>query len=366
MSTRPPGNGIDLLDHLSLRYLRKALALPHPADEPYVLNEVESRVILRVKVVTLTIAILLGALGVLLFYWPQYNWPDLFRETSVSIMGSTYALPLVTILYSLLLVYAEVNLLLVFNQWGVQMIMDVCDFPRAHDAQYSQHVQSMADTAQKKSSGGFFHFSLDPYLTLPRWGLPLFFLLAIVKAIFSVLSLEVVFKTLFGKYKVNQMAYMPLYAFWNLWASWQVLHEAQVRVMAPATIREFVDELYDDWEQNEEFKPLLLEALHFTGVLNRQHNYAHYLLTENLLSRFSLPADVSATGQFAERMHQTPVHIRRSLERLVVFGVLIDGRLSWFEKQRLRDLRRVGVLTYSAPEVRQISADYNRGKGLWV
>lgn len=369
MSTRPPGNSIGPLDHRSLRYLRQSLAIPHPLDEPYVLNDVESRVIRRAKVVTLIVSGLLGLLGPLLFYWPQYSWPDLFGATTISIPGNTFNLPFITILYGTLLVYIEVNLLLVFNQWGVQMIMEVCNFPRAHDAQYSQHVQAMADAAQKKSPGGFLRFSLDPYLMLPRWGLPMFFLLTIVKALFSALALKIMLRTLFGTYATNRVVSMmgvPLYAFWNFWASWQVLHEAQVRVMAPATIREFLNELHDEWGQNEQFKPLLLEALHFTGVLDRQHNYAHYLLTETLVERFSLLSDTLITGQFAKQMINTPPDIRRSLERLVVFGALIDGKLSGFEKQQLHNLRKQGALTYSASEVRQIGADFNRGQGLWV
>lgn len=368
MSNRPPGNSVGPLDHLSLRYLRQALAMHHPADEPYVLNDTESRVIRRAKVITLIITGLLGVLGPVLFYWPQYSWPDLFEPTTVFVSGSAFNLPLVTILYGLLLVYTETNLLLVFNQWGVQMIMDVCNFPRAHDAQYGQHVQAMADTARKKSLGGFLHFSLDPYLMLPRWGLPLFFLLAIVKALFSALALNFVLKTLFvadASQAIN-MAGLPLYAFWNLWASWQVLHETQVRVMAPATIRGFINELHDDWGKHDQFKPLLLETLRFMGAMNRQHNYAHYILTETLIDRFNLLSDTRVTGQFQEHIIDTPPNVRRSLERLAVFCALIDGRLSGLEKQRLHSLRRRGILTYSTSEIRQLGVNFNRGKGLWV
>ena len=369
MSTRPPSTGIGPLDHLSLRYLRQALAIPHPVDEPYVLNEVERRVIRRAKVVTLTIVVLLSVLGVLFFYWPQYSWPYLFEPTTADAFGYTFTIPLVTYLYGLLLIYVEVNLLLLFNQWGVQMIMDVCDFPRAHDAQYSQHIRSMADTAAKKSPGGFFHFSLDPYLMLPRWGLPLFFLLNLVKAFLSTLALKAVLKVFSGKLTLDPIVNVvgvPVYALWNFWASWQVLHEAQIRVMAPATIREFLSELYEEWGQNDQHRHLLLDALQFTGVLDRQHNYAHYLLTENLLNRFDLSTHTPTTNNFTKQVLQMPPNVRRSVERLVVFGVLIDGQLSLFEKRRLHSLRQHGILTYSAKEIRKISADFNQGKGLWV
>ncbi|QMW02838.1 LBF_2804 family protein [Spirosoma foliorum] len=368
MSTRPPNNSTGPLDHLSMRYLRQVLDMAHPADEPYVLNAVESRVIRRIKLITLTIAALLGIVGVLLFYWPQNTWPELFSTTTVSFLGSTYELPLITILYSLLLVYLEVNLLLAINLWGVKSIMEICQFPRAHDAQYERHLQSLANAASEKSQG-IVRFGTDPYMTAPRWGLTIFFLLNTVKAALSTLALKLVVKQSIGQYAlhpVTNLAGMPVYALWNTWASWQTLHEAQVRVMAPITIREFVHELHEEWGKNDQFRPLILEALHYVSILKRQHNYAHLMLTETLLDRFALAIDQPLTGNFTEKVLQAPLSVRRSLERLIVFGVLVDGKLSWLEKTRLRELRKKGILTYSASAIQQIGADYNQGRGLWV
>ena len=67
-----------------------------------------------------------------------------------------------------------------------------------------------------------------------------------------------------------------------------------------------------------------------------------------------------------EELANAPAEVRRSLERLIVFGVLVDGRLSWVEKRRLRQLRRSGFLSYSADEIQRLGAEYNQGRGLWV
>ncbi|GAB3503033.1 hypothetical protein GCM10027341_31580 [Spirosoma knui] len=369
MSTRPPNNSTGPLDHLALRYLRQALDTSHPTDEPYVLNSLESRVIRRTKTVTLTMAALLGVLGVLLMYIPQYIWPDLFVDTSVVFMGSLYKLPLLTTVYGILLIYLEINLLIALNLRGVKTIMQVCQFPRAHDAQYDRHLRSLADAAVQKANRGLVRFGVDPYLNLPRWGLLLFFLATVVKAGLSNLVLKFVVRRSAGSYVLQQVtdfAGMPVYAFWNAWASWQVLHEAQVRVMAPMTIREFVNELYDEWGNNDQFRPLILEALQYAGILKRQYNYAHFLLTETLSDRFELRLDATLTGHFIERASQAPVEVRRSLERLIVFGALVDGKLSWLERRRLRQLRKKSFLTYSTEDIQRIGDDYNHGRGLWV
>ncbi|WP_408641501.1 LBF_2804 family protein [Spirosoma telluris] len=302
-------------------------------------------------------------------YWPQYSWPEFFSTTPVHLLGNTYELPLIASLYGLLLVYLEVNLLLAINLWGVKSIMDICQFPRAHDAQYERHLQALAKAAFEKSQRAILRFGVDPYLTMPRWGLSIFFLLTIVKAALSTLVLKLLLKRSLGQYAlrpVTDLAGMPVYALWNTWASWQVLHEAQIRVMAPITIREFVHELHEEWGKNDQFRPLILEALQYVSILKRQYNYAHFMLTETLLDRFELTTDTPLTGHFMEQVQQAPLAVRRSLERLIVFGVLVDGKLSWFEKRRLRELRKKGFLTYSTKAIRQIGTDYNQGKGLWV
>lgn len=369
MSTRPPNNSTGPFDHLAMRYLRQALDTSHPTDEPYVLNALECRIIRRTKVLTLTLAALLGVLGVLLLYLPQYYWPDFFTNTPIPLFGTVYQVPLIAALYGILLVYLEVSLLVAINLQGVKSIMEVCQFPKAHDAQYERHLQALADAALERTNRGILRFGIDPYLNMPRWGLTIFFLLNMVKAALSNLALKFLLKRFLGRFALRQvtdLAGMPIYAVWNAWASWQVLHEAQVRVMAPTTIREFVNELHDEWGKSEEFRPLILEALQYVAILKRQYNYAHFLLTETLVDRFELQTDATLTGHFAERVVQAPPQIRRSLERLIVFGVLVDGKLSWFEKRRLRQLRRKGFLTYSAESIEQIGEDYNQGRGLWV
>lgn len=369
MSTRPPNDSTNPFDHLAMRYLRQSLDTAHPIDEPYVLNADECRQIRRTKAVTLLTAALLGMLGVVLLYTPQYYWPDLFVNTPIVAFGTVYQLPLITALYGILLVYLEVSLLVVINVQGAKSIMRTCQFPRVHDAQYDRHVQALADAALEPANRGILRFGIDPYLSMPRWGLPLFFLLNMAKAALSNLALKFVAKRFLEGYAVRQLtdlAGMPIYAFWNAWSSWQVLHETQIRVMAPTTIREFVNELHDEWGKSDEFRPLILEALHYISILKRQHNYAHFLLTETLVDRFELRTGATLTGHFVERVMQTSAPVRQSLERLIVFGVLVDGQLSWLEKRRLSQLRRRGFLTYSVNAIQRIGEEYNAGQGLWV
>lgn len=368
MSTQPPDNTPGPIDQLALRYLRGALESPHPTDEPFVMNNRESHVIAKIRWQTLAMAGSFGILGVLLLYVPQYLWPAFFEPTSLTLFDTTYELPLITLLYGVLLVYLEIYALLYINLRAVRYVMAVCQFPRQHDAQYERHLHALADAAQEKENQGILRFGINPYLGLPQWGLTAFFIVNKLKAALSNVILKFLIKRLLGRFvlrQVTDLAGMPVYAFWNIWASNQVIHEAKIRVMAPLTIREFVDSLHEEWKHNQAFCELIPEALQYVAILKRQYNYAHLLLTETLMDRFGLQV-IQPTGNFLDRLAEAPPEVRRPLERLIIFGVLIDGGLSWFERRRLRQFQQRGWLSYSIEDIEEIGREYYRGRGLWV
>ncbi len=368
MSTQPPDNTPGPIDQLALRYLRGALDSPHPTDEPFVMNSRESHVIAKIRWQTISLAGAFGVLGIVLLYVPQYVWSSFFDTTSFTFRDTTYELPLITLLYGVLLVYLEIYALLYINLRAVRYVMAVCQFPRQHDAQYERHLHALAEAAQEKDKQEFFRFGLNPYLGLPQWGLTAFFVVNKLKAAASNVVLKFMLKRLLGPSLLPQvidLAGMPIYAFWNIWASNQVIHEAKIRVMAPLTIREFVDSLHEEWRHNKAFCELIPEALQYVAILKRQYNYAHLLLTETLMDRFGLQV-IKPTGHFLDRLAEAPPEVRRPLERLIIFGVLIDGNLSWFERRRLRQFQKRGWLSYSIADIEEIGREYYRGRGLWV
>jgi hypothetical protein len=368
MSTQPPDNTPGPIDQLALRYLRGALEPPHPTDEPFVMNNRESHVIAKIRWQTLAMAGVFGVLGVVLLYLPQYLWPAFFENTDLTFLKTTYALPLITLLYGLLLVYLEIYALLYINLRAVRYVMAVCQFPRQYDAQYERHLHALADAAQEKENQGMLRFGIDPYLGLPQWGLTAFLVVTKLRAAISTVGLKFVLRRLPGQLAIGQLidlAGLPIHAFWNIWASNRIIHEAKIRVMAPLTIREFVDGLYEEWKHNQAFCELIPEALQYVSILERQYNYAHLLMTETLMDRFGLQV-IKPTGHFLDRLAEAPAEVRRPLERLIIFGVLIDGNISWFEKRRLRQFQQRGWLSYSIEEIEEIGREYYKGRGLWV
>ncbi|KAB7728750.1 hypothetical protein F5984_18150 [Rudanella paleaurantiibacter] len=368
MSNQPPNDSSGSLDHLSLRYLRRVLDASHPTDEPYVLNEVEAWVIRRVRRRTIALAAALGALAVLLLYLPQYFWPAFFQEFTFTILGEGYDVPVISILYGVLLVYVEVYALMYVNLNAIRTIMAICQFPRAHDAQYDRHLKAIASVALSWKYGGIFSLGSDPHFGRPGWGLTSFFWFNTAKAFASDLLLRTLMFRFLGRFAFRQLTDligMPVFAFWNAFASFQILREAQIRVMAPLTIRSFVDELHEELGSDEAFCQLIPEALRCIGVQRRQYNYAHLFLFETIEDRFGIKLD-TPSGEWFDRVPALSTEARSGLERLIIFSALVDGRLSWAEKKCLGRLHAQGIVSYTIADIRQIGKQYNDGKGLWV
>lgn len=367
MSNKPPNDSPGSLDHLTMRYLRRALDAPHPTDEPYVLNEVEAWVIRRVSLRTLALAAGLGLAVVLLYFIPHYFWPVFFQDLTITVKGISHPVPVISVLFGALLIYVEVHALMYINLNAIRTIMAICQFPRAHDAQYEQHLRAIANAALNWQYSGIFALRADALFGLTGWGLSAFFWLNTVKALMSFGAMWWVIQPIAGQsvFLLGCLLGGAVFIFWNTFASFQILREAQVRVMAPLTIRSFVDELHEEWGKHDSFLVLIPAVLACVGIQKRQFNYAHHLLAEAIEYRFNITVDTPA-GNVLNDSPLLSAEERKGLERLIIFAALVDGRLSSSEKKCLQHLRAKGWVTYSLADIQQIGRQYYNGKGLWV
>ncbi|MFT7613977.1 MAG: hypothetical protein ACI9J3_002958, partial [Parvicellaceae bacterium] len=180
---------------------------------------------------------------------------------------------------------------------------------------------------------------------------------------------KLLLRRLLGRYAIRALvdfAGIPVYAFWNAYASAVVMNEALVRVMAPPLIKKFADQLYLDHQHNVEFKNLIYDSLQSVSVSKRSYHYNHFLLSITLLNRFEV--EVVENPKF-----QTDIDVFLSManedtklafSKVVLFGIMIDGKLSQREILILKRLRNDGVMPYDTPEIKRWTKDYFNGRGL--
>jgi len=348
-----------------MRYLRRALDTSHPTDEPYVMSDVEIFLTQRVIYATLFTTGIISALTVLLFQFSRLSWPDFFADTEVMFAGTALALPLVTILYASLLLYLAVYLTTAVNRLGSRAIAQICQFPRLHDLRYEHHVETMFRMARSKRQPFRLGVGIRAYMAWSRSGLLLYF--AASAAIGFIVS-SLVSQWLFSYVSplIAVSIGIVLYTSWLVYRAWRVQFELRIRILAPLTIRSFVNELREEWHTDEQFQEVVTDALNFAGILSSLHIYVHLLLAETLTDRVNAAVLPHSPDDFTPKMAALPVAMQRSVERLLLFSMLIDGHFTGKERKRIKQLQDQKLLTYTLSDVKQLRDDYIAGKGLWL
>lgn len=364
MDTKKSQKGI--IEKLAHRYIKdNAAKNTYPSDEPHLLNEMEIKIINRVRIRTLSMAAIIGTLGVLFLYLPQYFFPFLFPVNAISLFGTVYNLEIVATVYGIALIWPELWALNYINLKAVKEISIACVYPRPNNQDFDFHVNALTDAGLEKENKGIQKFGLNPYLSIPKALLWAILIVNRLKATLSNMLAKIVIKRILGRYAVRQvtdLAGIPIFAFWNAWASNRVINEAKFRIMAPMALNGVLRELQN---LKADFAPYIFSALQFSVAQKRKYNYAQYYWSNLLYETFKFKEiDNYSFEEFNKAMKNENAEVQKAISMVIVCSMIIDGNLSLREKIALKDLHKEDWLTYDTDQILNISKSFNRGKGL--
>lgn len=346
----------------TLRYLARAMHTDHPPDEPFVLNTAERRAIYRVKAATMLVSSVLGALGIWVFYLPHVLWADWFAETHTA-LGDW---PLVSILFAVLIFYLLLHALILVHTGAIRLIEITCQFPRFHDSSYGRHLTQLADNNPPR---GMFRLRLSPRPLLP-WTLSGYWVTVLWLAFVSIALIHGTFRLWAEQQLLPTWIVLVstlIIAVGNSWATYQILQQAQIRVMVPLTVRQFTNELVEEFGREPQFRSALPGVLSLAGVAEKPDNYPHLLLREAMSTRFSLnPREAISSETTLEQWHGAAKSIRQGMERLFLFSMLIDGHVSTLDQKAVRQFQNAGLIKMSVSDVESMRRNFVKGEGLWV
>ncbi len=335
-------------------------------DSFHILNPTEQAVIRKVKRETFVGSAALGVLGVLFLYLPQYWFPKLFPDTSVKLFGETFALPLITTVFGILLTFLEIYGLNYLHARAVKKMVTVCGFLSPLQKHYDFHLQSLTDVALEKESKLLIQYGINPYLGIPKVFYYSYFFLNKLKATLSNIVFKLLIKRLLGRVVIREltdMAGIPIFAFWNYWASKKVIAEATIRIMSPTVIQQHAAQLFADMKHSYAFKQIIMDALQYAATLKRDYNFAHYLLAEEMNAVFSLD-HAKPQNNFYAQLAKLDKQETEAVKKLLTLAVLIDGQLSWWEQNRIQNLNDKGIFSFDIVEMKEKAKVFSEGKGL--
>ncbi len=346
------------LDRAALRYLARVFETDHPSDEPFVLTNSERRLVRLGEFGTMLLSAALGCLTVLAFFLPHRFWPLLFTKTHLGY----WDWPFISFLFAFLLLYLNVYTLTAVHGMAIKFISLVCQFPRYHDPDYNKHLNTVGAVSLRK---GLRAHLLNPPPVIPQtvpwhlWG-------ATLKALATAFLASLLLRWQPDDLPPVGLIWPSALAFaaWDGWTSHKILHDARIRILAPLTIRQFVNELAEEYGRTPEFREWVPIVLQHTCVGKANDSYPHLVLYHLLAGRFGPLPDAAEAPQLP--LTDCPGSIQPGLERLLIFSVIIDGRLGISETATLNRLRSAGWLKTPLEEVRTQLSHFRAGQGLWV
>jgi hypothetical protein len=355
-------------NHFNLFYQK----LPAPnisADEQlHLLNELEIRRLHQRRRLVMTIAAMLSVIGFLIYYLPVYRFPHLFPSIKLEIplIGAAIGLPWAELLWCVLLTSIELYLLTLLNIFGAHEIAVATGFITS--ATKSERADAILQIGLERKSREVSRYGIDPFQGVDKRLLFIFNAVLRLKGWFANQVIRFLARLLLGRYAVRALldfVGMPIYMAINAYSVHAVMREARVIIMGRTLINLLIARL-PRRELSAAEKELLYDTLQYVAICKRDFHQNHYLLTKALLEFFQVPAKTHhrLPDDYAERLKQARAAPAALCQLIILLGLILDGRVSWRERLRLRQMNRLGVLKESHADLKRYARDFLNGAGV--
>lgn len=335
----------------------------------YLLNEDEISSIRKKEKTAVWLAALIGAMGVVILYVPQYSFPHWFPDISFSIAGHTFHIPVLMLGYSVLLVFIEIILLTLLNIWCAHEIAVATGFLTYENKKLADKRNLLLDIGLEKKNKQVLTYGIDPLQDINRKALMAWNFFFLLKATLSNMAFKIVIQRLLGRYAVKAVqdfAGVPVFAAWNAWGTHVILKETRVIIMGQNLIEQVVESIRKDQAPTVYFKELLYDTLQYIAISKRDFHQNHYILTRNLFDIYAIQPKKEhwlEKGYYA-KLHAAAKEEKEVCQLLIVIGFLLDGNLSMRERTQINELRKEGLLTLDFASIKKYQQDFLNGRGI--
>jgi hypothetical protein len=339
----------------------------------HLLNEREVKVIKQLETKSIVAAALIGAVGVLLLYLPQYYWPKWFLVQTITIPffpALSVELSVAATVYGIVLVFVEVWLLYLVNLYGAHQIAVAMGLLTSQTKANHPLGAELLQIGLEQKSRAILRYGLDPYQGLSKRSVWLITLLFGLKATLSNVVVKLLLRRVLGRFAVREvmdLAGIPVFAFWNAAATRIVLREARVVIMGQHLIEQVLIRIGRPPLSGAD-QTLVYDTLQFIAVSKRDFHRNHHYLTERLLTHLGIVAEAyhPLPEDFFDKLKSAPAQVADLCRIIILLGFVLDGELSWRERRRLHELNQEGILKESLSEVTLSKDDFYNGRGLAV
>ncbi len=337
----------------------------------FILDDDETRKLQRIYRDTLFWSGFLGGIGVILLFCTKYAFPHLFPKTLIHlpIVDYSFKYNIIFTLYGFVLAYIELYLLYYVNLKAIKKLVVVCNYPHPSNPDFKEEVVKLAQVGLEKAGKHGKEIGMNPYQGVPKIALTLYLLVNFYKAALSNILIRVVISRLGGRTLGRvfmDMLGVPVFAFWNILASRKILHEARIRIFSKPLTEKFVKEMFHLHQHDKEFQSFIYDTLQYISIIKRNYNYSHFMFGNLLLKTFSIPAVAKheLPENYFERLEHSSEKTKRGIEKVIIFGMVIDGKISASEIVMIKKAIDHKIILSTKEEIQLLCKNYYKGKGL--
>jgi hypothetical protein len=345
----------------------------HYTNDPaaFILDNSESKEIRRIYFTALVWSGVLGGLGVVVLFCTKYAFPALFPKTLIHVPFIHYSFKYNFVFtgYGLVLAYIELYLLYYINLRAIRRLIVVCNYPHPSNPDFYEEVGKLAQVGLEKAFKHGKEIGMNPYQGVPRAVLTVYLLINFYKAALSNIAIRIIVSRLGGRTLGRvfiDMLGVPVFAFWNILVSRKILYEVQIRIFSKPLTEKFVKQMFYDYQHEPELVGFIYDTLQYISMIKRTYSYTHFMFGNLLLKTFSIPVEKKheLSPDYFERVSRASAKTKAGVEKIIIFGMVIDGKISASEKVMIQKAIDHGIITSSVHAIQLLCSNYKRGKGL--
>jgi hypothetical protein len=221
----------------------------------------------------------------------------------------------------------------------------------------------------EKDDKNSFTYGLNPLQGASRWTLIVYLVVSRLKAAISNYVAKIILRRILGRYAIRtliDMVGIPVYGFWNAYASYTVIQETKVRIMAPNAIKQICQYLHNRYMNSPEFISYIYDTLQYISMSKRKYHHNHFLLAKNILKTFEIPVKEqhNLRENFLVDIKNLTPEIKTGVVQLLILGFIIDGDISTKESLFISNLHKEDVINCDVQQVKEWSKSFINGKGI--
>lgn len=338
-------------------------------DQLYLLSKAEQETLRKLERFILLISAAIGAVMVLVLYIPQYIFTDWFAESvyRIPFTALEFSLSVTSLVYGIVLVYIEILMLTALHLYCAHEIAVRTGLFRSTESKQQHSATQLILIGMEKKDKSLSLYGLDPFQGLSRTAIFLRNLLFALKATLSNLLIKILLQRILGRYALRavlDLLGIPIFAFWNAWASYRVLREARVVIMGENLLNELAKRLQGNFSPAEH--DLIYDALQYVAISKRDYHSNHSRLAALIIHRFEIKRRSvhKLSANFYDNLKAAPVDVQAICKLIITLGIVVDGYYSNREKRRVDALIKSGILPFTSEQVKQWSKDFTAGRGI--